>query len=130
MFKDTVEDAVCCMFSIAEPWPMFGPEEQYISGVCNYSLLTMCQVYHCVIRVSSHFLKDVSGTDCGLLVTLRICYTFGRSAVFSPAYSRQNLPAIYCQLYISLQFKMHTQGYRLTEESEADLLTVVVTGGC
>lgn len=51
------------LFSIAEPRPTFGPKEQYISGVCNYLLLTMCQVYHCIIRVSSRFLKDVSGTD-------------------------------------------------------------------
>lgn len=51
------------VFSIAEPRPTFGPKEQYISGVCNYLLLTMCQVYHCIIRVSSHSLKDVSGTD-------------------------------------------------------------------
>lgn len=51
------------IFSIAEPRPTCGPKEQYISGVCNYSLLTMCQVYHCIIRVSSHSLKDVSGTD-------------------------------------------------------------------
>lgn len=33
---------------IAEPRPTFGPKEQYISGVCNYMLLTMCQVYHCM----------------------------------------------------------------------------------
>lgn len=63
MFKDTVEDVVC-YFSIAEPRPTLGPKEQYISGVCNHLLLTMCQVYHCIIRVSSHFRKDVSGTDC------------------------------------------------------------------
>lgn len=51
------------MFSIAEPKPTCGPKEQYISGVCNDSLLTMCQVYHCIIRVSSHSLQDFSGTD-------------------------------------------------------------------
>lgn len=33
---------------IAEPRPTFEPKEQYISGVCNYMLLTMCQVYHCM----------------------------------------------------------------------------------
>lgn len=37
------------IFSIAEPRPTFGPKEQCISGVCNYLLLTMCQVYHCKI---------------------------------------------------------------------------------
>lgn len=53
------------MFSIAEPKPTFGPEEQYISGVCNYLLLTMCHVYHCVIRVSSHYLKMSQGQTVG-----------------------------------------------------------------
>lgn len=42
------------IFYFAEPRPTFGPKEQYISGVCNYLLLKMCQVYHCIIRVSSH----------------------------------------------------------------------------
>lgn len=51
------------IFSIAEPRPMFGPKEQYISGVCNYLLLTMCQVYYCIIRGFAHFLRDFSGTD-------------------------------------------------------------------
>lgn len=50
------------MFSIAEVRPTFGPEEQYISGVCTYLLLKM--FYHCVVRLSSHFLEDVSGMDC------------------------------------------------------------------
>lgn len=61
MFKDTVKDAV--IFPIANPRPMFGPKEQYVSGVCNYLLLTMCQVYHCIIMVSSHFLYDISGIE-------------------------------------------------------------------
>lgn len=84
MFKNTVKDAV--IFSIAEVRPTFGPKEQkYISGVCNYVLLKMCHVYHCVIRVFSHSLKDVSGTDCvGYWQTLRIDYIITRTAVFSP----------------------------------------------
>lgn len=79
---------------IAEPRPTFGPKEQYISGVYNYMLLTMCQVYHCMtIRFFlffvvglffSFFSQDVSGTDfCGLLVTLRICYMVRRRAVLA-----------------------------------------------
>lgn len=52
------------ILSFADPRSIFGPTEQYISGVCNYLLPTTCQVYHCIIRVSSHLLKDVSGTDC------------------------------------------------------------------
>lgn len=79
---------------IAEPRPTFGPKEQYISGVCNYMLLTMCQVYHCMtIRFFLFFVvglffcffsQDVSGTDfCGLLVTLRICYMVRRRAVLA-----------------------------------------------
>lgn len=78
---------------IAEPRPTFGPKEQYISGVCNYMLLTMCQVYHCmtirffiffVVGLLFFFSQDVSGTDfCGLLVTLRICYMVRRRAVLA-----------------------------------------------
>lgn len=75
------------IFSIAEPRPTFGPKEQYISGVCNYMLLTVYQVYHCIIRVSFHVRKDVSGMGlCGLLVTLRICNMVRRRTVFSPIY--------------------------------------------
>lgn len=92
MFKDTVEDAVCYVFLIAEPRPTFGPKEQYISGVCNYLLLTMCQVYHCIIRVFSHYLsRCLRDGLCGLLVTLRICYMVRRRAVLSPIYLRWNL---------------------------------------
>lgn len=87
MFKDTVEDAVCYVFLIAEPRPTFGPKEQYISGVCNYLLLTMCQVYHCIIRVFSHYLsRCLRDRLCGLLVTLRICYMVRRRTVLSPIY--------------------------------------------
>lgn len=53
-FKDTVKDIVYnillfCFYFHAES---FGPEEQYFSGVYNYLLLTMFQVYHCIISVS------------------------------------------------------------------------------
>lgn len=51
------------IFYITEPRPTFGPKEQYISGVCSYLLRQMCQVYHCIIRVSSQSPKDVSGTE-------------------------------------------------------------------
>lgn len=39
MFKDTVKDAV-----FADVRPTFGPEEQYISGVCTYWLLKIQRI--------------------------------------------------------------------------------------
>lgn len=42
-------------------------------------------VYHCIIRFSSQFLKDVSGTDCvGYCWTWRIFYTVEREQCFLP----------------------------------------------
>lgn len=52
MYK-TLLKTLFVLFSIAERRPLFGPKEQYISGVCNYLLLTTCQVCHCKIRLSS-----------------------------------------------------------------------------
>lgn len=61
MFNDTVKDAV--IVSFAEVWPTFGPEEQYISGVCSYWLLKS-PFDHCRVRLSYHFLHEVSGMNC------------------------------------------------------------------
>lgn len=99
----------------------------------------MCHVYHCVIRVFSHSLKDVSGTDCvGYWQTLRIDYIITRTAVFSPIWFMMKLPQVLCLISPKKQKKnplgqclnTHTYRYSLTEETEADSVTVVVTGGC
>lgn len=118
------------VFSIAEPRPTLWPKEQYISGVCNYLLLTLCQVNHCIIRVSSRF-QDVSGTDSlGYLLPWESVTWLEEELCCHPlVYDETSRGIVKSSVFFTFSsISQHTHKGTVWPRSEADLLTVVVTG--